>query len=658
MRFPIQEKFNFSEVFIDEYRNKNNPFGFNGLGEFVFYRTYSRIKEEDGKNESWYEVVRRVVEGEYSIQRQHVEDGKLGWDNRKGHESAKETYNRIFNLKMIPSGRSLWAMGTPLVMEKGLTSSLFSCAFISTKDMKKDPARPFMQVMDLLMTGVGVGGDTLGAGTKLQEIGNISDTYVIPDSREGWVESVGKAIMAFFGGVDYSFDYSLIRPYGSAIKTFGGTASGHEPLKELHESIFDMFYMKSKSKTRNYVTETDIVNIFNLIAKAVIAGNTRRSAEIMIGEASNEFLNLKNYEINPERASFGWASNNTVMAKIGDDYSDIAKRIADNGEPGIFWLDNARKYSRMNGEPDNKDYNVAGLNPCGEITLEDTELCNLVELVLPNHDSLDDFKRTIKYAYLYAKTMTLIGIGWENTNRVLMRNRRIGLSLTGIAQFVAKHGISTLIEWMEEGYKTARYYDDVYSKWLGVRESIKVTTVKPSGTVSLLAGTTAGLHYPESTYYIRRIRIGKGSPMEKILRDAGYGIEPAFGQEETTLVVEFPVFIGENVRTIENVSMWEQLSLAEIAQRHWADNSVSVTVTFDKEEASQIETALNIFQYKLKAVSMLPKLDESYPQMPYEKITAMEYAQMVSKLKQIDFSSLTGNEAIIEQFCSNDVCEI
>lgn len=655
MKFPISERFSFSSSFLEEWKNKKPQFGFNGLGEFVFFRTYSRIKE-NGFNEQWWEVLQRVVEGEFSLQKQHVIDGGLGWDNRKAQISAKETFERMFDFKMIPSGRSLWAMGTPLVMEKGLTSSLFSCAFISTANMKENAGQPFMQVMDLLMTGVGVGGDILGAGLEIKEPNKLKLKYTIPDSREGWVNSVGMAINAFFGGDNYEFDYSEIRPYGSPIKTFGGTASGHEPLKELHEAIVEMFY----GKAGGGVTATNIVDIFNLIAKAVVAGNTRRSAEIMIGDKTEEFLNLKNYEVNPHRATFGWASNNTIYAKIGDDYSQVAKRIADNGEPALFWIDNAREYGRMrDGERNNKDTGVMGLNPCGEITLEDGELCNLVEIVLPKQDDLEDFKKTIKYAYLYAKTMTLLGIGWENTNRVLMRNRRIGLSLTGIAQFVAKHGINTLIEWMEEGYKTARYYDDVYSRWLGIRESIKVTTVKPSGTVSLLAGCTAGLHYPESQYYIRRVRVGRGTQFEKILSSAGFHVEPAFGQEESTVVVEFPVFAGENVKTIKDVSMWEQMALASLAQKYWADNSVSVTVTFGEDEVSQIAQALDFFQYGLKAVSLLPRAkDGMYPQMPYEPITEQKYYEMLSKLNDIDYSSLFGSEALVEKFCANDVCEI
>jgi len=648
---------NLPKDFIDKYKEKVPPFGFNGLGEFVFLRTYSRLKE-DGKNETWWETVRRVVEGIYSIQKQHIEDYGLGWNQMKAQKSAQEMFDRIYNFKMLPAGRSLWTMGSPVIMEKGLTQALYNCSFISTENIKEDPGKPFANAMDFLMCGIGVGSDTAGSDkVKVKEPGNKTHTFQIPDTREGWVEALYKVVNSFFGGDEILFDYSLVRAAGLPIKTFGGTSSGPDPLKELLENVRQIL----TKNIGNNLSTRNITDIFNLIGKCVIAGNVRRSAEIILGDPTEEFLDLKNYDKNPDRAEYGWASNNSIFAKHGMDYSEISQRIQRWGEPGVYWLDNAQKYGRMiETESNYKDFRVRGLNPCAEINLESGELCNLVETFPNNHESFDDYSITIKYAYLYAKTITLLATNWVETNRSMLRNRRIGLSMTGIAQFVANRGVDKLKQWMEDGFEIAKKYDKIYSEWFAIPESIKITTIKPSGTLSLLAGSTPGIHYPESKYYIRRIRLANNSSFIPALKEAGYLIEPAVGQEESTLVVEFPVSIGDNVRTLKEVSMWEQLSLAALAQRYWADNSVSVTITFDpKTEGNQIENALNYYQYQLKAVSFLPQLESgAYAQMPYEEITKEKYEDMVSKLTPLDFSGMFSEEAIGERYCSNDTCSI
>jgi len=341
------------------------------------------------------------------------------------------------------------------------------------------------------------------------------------------------------------------------------------------------------------------------------------------------------------------------------DYSKIAERIRDNAEPGLMWLENARAYSRMIDFPDYKDKKVDGGNPCLEQSLESYETCLLVETFPDRNENLEDYKRTLKFAYLYGKTVTLAKTHWSETNRVMLRNRRIGLSMSGIAQFITNKGINELKKWCEEGYKTIRYYDDVYSDWLAIPKSIKVTSIKPSGSVSLLAGATPGIHYPESNYYIRRIRISKFSDLVKPLKKAGYKIEPAIGQERDTIVVEFPVYLGEKIRTIKDISMWEQLSLGAFMQKYWSDNQISQTVTFNPEtEGKDIKHALELYQYQLKGISFLPSLSEgAYPQMPYEAITEKEYKKMIKKITKIDFLNNT-EDAVDEKFCTNDACII
>jgi len=422
----------------------------------------------------------------------------------------------------------------------------------------------------------------------------------------------------------------------------------------LHNQIRNVLDKNAGEK----ITTRIIVDIMNMIGACVVSGNVRRTALISLGEPDdNEFLNLKNYELNPERMEYGWTSNNSVFAQVGMDYSAIAERIKDNGEPGIFWLENSRAYSRMCDAPDWKDKKIVGANPCMEQSLENHELCMLVETFPNRNIDLDDYKRTLKFAYLYAKTVTLAKTHWEDTNRVMLRNRRIGLSMSGLAQFITDRGLDELKTWCEEGYKTIKYYDEVYSDWLAIPKSIKVTTVKPSGTVSLLAGATPGIHYPESQYYIRRVRLSKHSDLIKPLQKAGYKIEPAIGQEDSTLVVEFPVTVGDKIRTVKELSMWEQLALGAFMQKYWSDNQVSQTVTFDPEtEGKDIANALNIYQYQLKGVSFLPRIKEGvYQQMPYEAITKEEYEKMLAKLKPLDLSNSI-EDSIGEQYCNNDVC--
>ena len=654
------EKFTLTDTFINKYKRRKAPFGFNGLGELVYMRTYSRIKE-DGKNERWWETVKRVVEGTYSMQKNHIDSHQLGWNPWQAQRSAQDMYERIFTMKFLPPGRGLWAMGTAITEEKGLYAALNNCAFVSTKTIKEDYSKPFCFLMDASMLGVGVGFDTKGAGeVVIKGVNKDRDTvtFEVPDTREGWVESLKVLLESYFHKTaPVDFDYSLVRPAGATIAGFGGVASGHIPLLEVHETIRETLEKNSGSP----ITITTIVDIMNLIGKCVVAGNVRRTAEIVFGAPdSDEYLDLKNYKVNPHRETYGWTSNNSIFAELGMDYTAAAERIGDNGEPGFAWLENMRKYSRMKNGGDNKDHRVMGGNPCLEQSLESYELCCLVETFPDNHDSLEDYQRTLKYAYLYAKTVTLGRTHWSDTNRVMLRNRRIGCSVSGVAQFITSRGLDELKNWLNAGYDVIQEWDDMYSDWFAVPKSIKTTSVKPSGTVSLLAGATPGLHYPESRFYIRRMRLSKHSDLLAPLEKAGYKLEPAFGSEDTTMVVEVPVDVGEGIRTAAELSIWEQFSLAAFLQRHWADNQVSCTVTFNPEtEADQIAPALNYYQYQLKGISLLPRHDYgAYKQMPYESIDEDTYNVEVKKLGKLSFGVIKNEEAEVDKFCNNDSCEI
>lgn len=666
--------FRLADEFVSTYKEKQVPWGYkdaagNSVGEVTFLRTYSRLKE-DGTKETWVDVCERVINGMYSLQKDHCKSNRLPWNDSRAQASAKEAFDRLFHLKWTPPGRGLWVMGTPLVNEQKNSAALQNCAFVSTTSMTKiDPARPFAFLMEASMLGVGVGFDDKGADKEFQIYEpQEGDTHVVPDTREGWVDSVTLLINSYLRPDQKAplFDYKEIRPAGTPIKTFGGTAAGHEPLEKLHNHIRKLFTGRAGEK----VTRTDIADLGNLIGVCVVSGNVRRSAELLIGRADDEtFLNLKNAEVFPERNSYdpknpGWAwmSNNSIDATVGMDLNKIVDGIALNGEPGVVWMDMSRKYGRIKDGVNNKDWRVAGYNPCAEQSLESYEMCTLVETYLNRHDSLEDFKRTLKFAYLYAKTVTLLPTHWEETNAIMQRNRRIGTSISGVANFADTKGMPTLREWMDAGYEVVKQYDITYSEWLCTRESIKMTTVKPSGTVSILAGESPGVHWtPGGKYFLRAIRFSNEDPMLPLFKMANYRVEKASESPKTTSVVFFPIKSNAK-RSEKDVSIYEKMHLASTAQYYWSDNSVSVTVSFNKDtERSAVGTALHMFDGQLKTVSFLPMGNETYPQMPYTQITEKEYEDATMKLFPIDFSGVYAGmaaDAIGEAYCTTDSCEI
>jgi adenosylcobalamin-dependent ribonucleoside-triphosphate reductase len=667
--------FRLSEEFVNKYNNVPAPFGFidagsNSLGEVTFIRTYSRVKE-DGTKERWNEVCRRVIEGMYSVQKNHAKDNRLPWNDNKAQKSAQEAFQRMFELKWTPPGRGLWAFGTPMTMEKRNSASLQNCAMVSTRDIdRNDPGALFAWVMDALMLGIGVGFDTLGQDKQMSIYAPTEPAivYEIPDTREGWVESVRYLINSYLRQNQsiQEFTYDLIRPLGAPIKGFGGVASGPAPLIDLHTRIRNVI----GSRAGELLDSRAIVDLVNLIGTCVVSGNVRRSATLALGAAEDEgFINLKNPEVFPERNSYdpekpGWAwmSNNSISATVGTKYEDYVDLIADNGEPGFIWLDVAREYGRLKDAPDYKDSRIMGFNPCAEQPLESYELCTLVEVHLNRHESKEDFLKTLKFAYLYGKTVTLMPTHWQQTNGIMQRNRRIGTSLTGIASFADTSGLPALREWMDEGYQKIRHYDHKYSEWLCVRESVRVTTVKPSGSVSLLSGATPGVHWgPGGEFYLRAIRFGNTDPMMYLFKAAGYKIEDDVVSANTS-VVYFPVASGHK-RSEKQVSLFEKIGLAATAQKYWSDNGVSVTLSFDKEEETKfIAPALNMYEGQLKAVSFLPMGNKTYLQQPYTEITREEYNSYVGTIGKIDWSAIYDGkdnlDAESEKYCSTDACEI
>lgn len=699
-----RDHFSLDNKFLKQYEHKRPNFGFNGLGELVFYRTYSRIKQ-DGSKESFFDCIKRVVEGCYEIQRRHCVSLHIPWNLKKAQESAQEMFQRMWDFKFLPPGRGLWMMGTDFMWSR-LGAALNNCAFISTDDtIEADPAEPFCFLMDMAMLGVGVGFDTKGKDriAVKSPAASKSVTHVIDDSREGWVESLRVLLHSYtskYKEGKINFDYSVIRPKGSPINGFGGTAAGPDILVELHNSVIALLDKRIGKK----LSSVDITDIMNIIGKCVVAGNVRRTAEIAFGspddyeyssmkdatagltaDERSEFLNatykiyadkrnvatiedFKSTSISEDKLiraievwnavnSHRWASNNSVAATVGMDYTKFGEQIASNGEPGFIWLQNMRDYGRMkDGHTPGIDGRVAGSNPCVEQSLESSELCCLVETFPARHDDAADFMRTLKFAYLYAKTVTLLPTHNVRTNQVMLRNRRIGLSQSGIVQAFSKFGRRAVLrDFCDAGYSEIDRWDIIYSEWLCVPKSIKKTSVKPSGSVSLLAGATPGIHYPEASTYWRTVRVAKESILISILEKAGYRIEPSL-TDSRTMVVYFAVS-DPSVKSVNEVSMLEQLENCAAYQHYWADNQVSCTVKFNKQEASNIASALELYEDQLKGISFLPYSEHNYPQAPYIPCQPQEVEEYNKHIKDVDYTDYI-MEAAGSNYCENDTCEL
>jgi ribonucleoside-triphosphate reductase len=647
-------RFRLSDTFIEPYKTKEVPWG--PLGYVTYKRTYSRrlseFEPDTEGSEEWWQTCRRVIEGMFNMQKQHVFQLGLEWNDNKAQKTAKDAFDRLFELKWTPPGRGLWMMGTKFVEER-TAAGLFNCAFRSTRDLASKGGYLFAWMMDALMVGVGVGFDTEGAGTvTIQEPQWTNDTLVIDDSREGWVDSVHALLDGFFFGDKVpKFDYSAIRKEGALIKGFGGTSSGPGPLIELHKNLTELY----SSKIGESVTSVDIVDTENLIGRCVVSGNVRRSAALAMGRHDDtRYLEMKNDQ--EKLYHHRWGSNNSFNAEVGMDYTWHAKQSQKNGEPGYIWLDNARTRGRFKDGLRYDDVNVAGFNPCVEQQLEDAELCCLVETYPAKHENVDDYLKTLKIAYLYGKTITLSNTHWPETNAKMLKNRRIGLSQSGVVQAFNKFGRREVYSMCDKAYDYVKQLDEEYSNWLCIPKSIRMTSIKPSGTVSLLNGSTPGIHFPEDEYYIRRIRFSNTSSLLAPLKSAGYRMEPDEYTPNTT-VVEFPVHEPYFTKGKKEVSMWEQLEIAAQYQHYWADNSVSITVTFKPDEADQIKSALELYETRLKAVSFLKHEETGYVQAPYEPITKKQYKAMMSQITPVvKFEAQEGG--VGSKFCTNDTCTI
>ena len=642
--------------FLEPYKTKDPKFGFNGLGYIVYKRTYARQIEGEDRTEEWWETVKRSVQG--------AQDIGAGYTQKE----LEKLYDYVFNLKGNFAGRMLWQFGTDTVKRYG-GASLLNCWFTSMRDPKD-----FGFVFDNLMLGGGMGFSVrredihelprVNKGVVIKHEKTKDADFIVPDSREGWVKLLDKVFDAYLnGGNSFTYSTILIRGAGEPIKGFGGTSSGPQILIDGIAQITEMLDMREGKKLRSI----DVLDITNILGSIVVAGNVRRSAEIAIGDSDDiSYIKAKRWDLGNVPNHRAMSNNSIDIEDFNDELpSQIWAGYKGNGEPyGFVNMRLAKKYGRIKDGPmKNSDLypanedNAEGFNPCAEITLGDGEACNLCELYLNRLETVTEAIELAKLLYKAQKAIWNLDFAYEKTRKIVRKNRRIGLGITGVAQSKDK------LPWLDKIYTELRKFDVEWSKKLDVPRSIKLTTIKPSGTLSLLAGATPGVHPAYSQYYIRRVRMSSEDKLVDVCRKAGFDVEYALGfdgnEKRDTVIVSFPCEAGDGALLAKDVSAIEQLELVKQLQSEWADNAVSVTVYYKPEELTSIQQWLkDNYKNGLKSVSFLLHNEHGFKQAPYEEITKETYERLLSKVDTNLYGKITTQVEIESMECETGACPI
>ena len=634
-----------------DFKDIQVPWG--EIGYITFKRTYSRrIKEEDlnSKTEEFWQVVQRELD---------ASDKQLGVGFTA--EEKKRYAELRMNLKFSTAGRFMWQLGTKTVDRLGLPS-LQNCAFT----VVNDPIRPFTWAFEMLMLGSGVGYNIQKHNvyqlpkvkSKLKiERKDVKDAdYIVPDTREGWVKLLGKVLKAhFYSGEGFTYSTHCIRSKGALIKGFGGTASGPEDLCWGVNEIHKILNLRSNKKLR----PIDCLDIMNIIGSVVVAGNVRRSAQIAIGDFDDlEFLKSKRWDLG-SIPNWRAMSNNSIVAPENiDDLPNEFWETYNQGEPyGLINLELSRLVGRT-GETQYPDPEVEGFNPCAEQSLANFETCCLAEIYLPNITSYEELLEVLPYAYRMNKHSLALQCSLKETEKIVNKNMRMGIGMTGILQATEEQR-----SWLKDAYVWLREYDVKYSAEHGFPTSIKLTTVKPSGTLSLLAGVTPGVHpNPAGPYYIRRVRISSQSPLVEVCRKHGYHIEYQRkfdgSEDKSTMVISFPCKLPETTPVAADYDWKTQMDMVRRMQSEWSDNSVSCTVYYKKEDLEDIKQYLkDHFRYEMKTVSFLLYHGHGFDQAPYETITKEEYEQMASMTTPITTVEIKEDEFDLAE-CASGACPV
>lgn len=630
----------------------NTPFS--TVGYITYKRTYARrLNEADpkSKTEEFTDTVERVIK---------AANEQLGCNFTTDEQERLRKY--LMELKGTVAGRFLWQMGTDTVGRLGL-ASLQNCAFT----VIDQPVRPFTWAMDLLMLGSGVGyniqrqyvdklppvNPSFSAPTRV----NTADAdFIVPDSREGWVKLLGKTLKAaFLADTKPTFSYStiLVRGRGAPIKGFGGTASGPEDLCDGIEKISNILEKRAGKKLR----PIDCLDIMNIIGSIVVAGNVRRSAQIAIGDPDDvEYLLAKRWDMGNIPSWRAMSNNSVVCHDIKDLHEYFWDGYEGKGEPyGLINLKLSRKIGRL-GETDYPDPDVQGYNPCAEQSLAAYETCCLAEVYLPNIESKEQLLDVCQLLYRINKHSLALPCHLKETEDIVHKNMRMGIGVTGVLQATEEQR-----SWLSDTYRRLREFDFKYSHAHGFPESVKLTTVKPSGTLSLLPGVTSGCHPAYSQYMIRRIRIAADHPLVQVCREHGYPVEYQRNfdgsEDHSTMVVSFPFCYPEGTKIAAEMTAIDQLEVVKWLQANWSDNSVSCTVYYRKEELPEIKKYLaKNYKNNHKSLSFLLHNEHGFHQAPLEEITKEQYDALVAStqlITHVDEASFDGGDE-----CASGACPV
>lgn len=619
------------------------------VGYITYKRTYARkFKNKEPETEEFTDTVDRIIKA-----------CKTQLKINFTEQEEKELEEIFLSLKGSVAGRFWWQLGTYTVSKLGLLS-LQNCAFVTC-----DSPRAFTWTMDALMLGSGVGFNIQKEfvyqlpkvkKAKIVRQDNNDVDFVVPDNREGWVKLLAEVLKAQFEtGEGFTYSTVLIRGKGTPINGFGGIASGPEELCEGIDKINKIFNSRSGKKLR----PIDCLDIMNIIGSIVVAGNVRRSAEIAIGDADDlQYLSSKNWSEGNIPNHRAMSNNSVVCNDINLLPNQFWNSYTGNGEPfGLINLNLARTCGRL-GETQYPDNDVMGFNPCAEQPLAPYETCCLAETFLPNISSLKELKKVVKYLYIICKHSLLLPCHLKETESIVHKNMRMGIGITGYLQATEEQK-----SWLNETYEFLRSFDIEYSKNLNCPTSIKLTTIKPSGTLSLLPGVTPGCHAAIYKRYIRRLRISSNSNLANLCRKHGYHSEyqKQFDgtEDKNTVVVSFPVEVPENTILAENLTAIKQLEVVKELQTNWSDNAVSCTVYYKKEELPEIKQWLKEnYNNSIKSVSFLLHTGHGFLQAPYEEISKEQYDSYIKLVKPIESGNINEEDMLDSFECIGGICPI
>lgn len=637
----------------------NNEIGtpWSSVGYLTYKRTYARRLDENDINsptEEFPDTVERVIK---------ACDEQLHCGFTQDEEQRLRQY--LIGLKGSVAGRFWWQLGTDTVNKLGL-SSLQNCAF---RTIDK-PVEPFTWAMDMLMLGSGVGYNIQQENVnKLPPVNldfkcptRVNDSgadFVVPDSREGWVALLGKTLKAAFlahssGKQTFTYSTQLIRSKGAPIKGFGGTASGPEDLVWGIEQISKILEKRAGKKLR----PVDCLDIMNIIGAVVVAGNVRRSAQIAIGDADDvEYLLAKRWDLGNIPSWRAMSNNSVVCHDVSDLHDFFWDGYEGKGEPyGLINLRLSRKVGRL-GESQYPDPKVQGYNPCAEQSLADGETCCLAEIFLPNISSKEELQDVAKLLYRINKHSLALQCHQKVTEAIVHENMRMGIGITGVLQATEEQK-----SWLNDTYGEIRAYDAEYSDSHGFNRSIKLTTVKPSGTLSLLPGVTPGCHPAYARFMIRRIRISSNHALVQVCKDHGYHVEYQQNfdgsEDHSTVVVSFPFRHPDHAVLAKNMTAIDQLETVKWLQQVWSDNSVSCTVYYRPEELPEIKKYLKKnYKNNHKSLSFLLHSEHGFKQAPLEEITEEQYNEMVAATRTITAIN-EANIGLDDAECASGACPI